>query len=62
MNTVTFVGFDFVFGLNATKIVICSQIVPDYPEIISISLNLISFVAIYRTLKYNDIAVILSLS
>jgi len=54
--------FDFISGLNTAKITNCSQNVPNYPGIISISLNLISFIAIYRTLKYNDIAVILPLS
>lgn len=55
MNAVTFVGFDFIFELNATKIVICPQIVPNYPEIISILLNLISFVVIYNILIYSGI-------
>jgi len=62
MNAVTFMDFDFISGLNTAKITNCSQNVPNYPGIISISLNLISFIAIYRTLKYNDIAVILPLS
>ena len=53
MNAVTFVGFDFIFELNATKIVICPQIVPSYPEIISILLNLISFVVIYNVFCFS---------
>ena len=52
INAVTFIIFNLISGLNTAKLANCSQIVPNYPEIISISLNLIRFNAVCKSFIY----------
>ena len=41
--------------MNTAKLVNCSQIVPNYPEIISISLNLVRFNLVHKSFIYSEI-------
>lgn len=52
INAVTFIIFNLISGLNTAKLANCSQIVPNYPEIISILLNLIRFNAVCKSFIY----------